>query len=199
MDGPPAGLVSAAFVGRCAVQAAVDRAVGDSGRRRVADLARRGRGDRGAVEFAGSVAGGRAGRESLSGPGHTGERSGCRFHAVRPVRAVGLVAFVPREGRDPGVQRFGVHHGVPADDDRDAGRQGDAGQGRLSGAAARCRCQSGCDLARGRVVLFGASWDASLVAVPDRLVASVEAGLEGLRDRGGDRGRGDYPHARRCS
>ena len=50
----------------------------------------------------------------------------------------------------PGVQRLRVHDGLPADDDGDARCQGDAGQGRLAGAAAGGRRQSGGDLARGR-------------------------------------------------
>ena len=53
----------------------------------------------------------------------------------------------------------------------------------------------GRDLARGRVVLLGVARDAPLVAVPHRLAAAAEAGLEAVRDRGGGRGRGDHPHA----
>ena len=44
--------------------------------------------------------------------------------------------------------------------------------GRLPGAAARGRRQSGGDLARGRVVLLGAARDAAFVAVLDRLAGS---------------------------
>ena len=47
-------------------------------------------------------------------------------HAQRRVRPAGVAALVPRQGRDPRVQRLGVHDDLPADHHRDARRQGDA-------------------------------------------------------------------------
>ena len=45
------------------------------------------------------------------------------------------------------------------------------------------------------MVLLGAARDASRLALPHRLAAAAQAGLEALRDRGGGPGRRDHPHA----
>ena len=73
-------------------------------------------------------------------------------------------------------------------------RQGDAGKGRLAGAAARDRRESGIDFARGCLVLLRAARDTARVALPDRIIARAQAGLEAIRGRGGDRPRADLAH-----
>ena len=128
-------------------------------------------------------------------PGTPPVGRGARFHADRPVRPAGLAALVPRQGGDPGLQRLGVHDDLPADHDRDARRQGDARHRRLAGAAVGSRRQSDRDLARGRRVLLRAARDGPPVAVPHRLAAAAEAGVEGTTGSRRRSSRRDRPHA----
>ena len=137
----------------------------------------------------------RSGRQPRAGPGNADPWRGSRFHPVRPVWPARLAALVPRQGHHPRVQRLGVHDRLSADHHRDDGRQSDARPGGVARAAARGRRQPRRDLGRRRLVLFRAARDAPRLALPHRDPRPAQAGLEALRDRGGDPTRRDHAHA----
>ncbi len=107
--------------------------------------------------------------EPRSGAGPV--RPGARLHAHRPVRSAGVAEFLPRQGRDPRVQRRRVHHDLPADHRVAGRRQGHARRRRVPGPAGRHRRQPEGDRGRGRAVLLAAARDDLPVAVPHRVAA----------------------------
>ena len=152
---------------------------GDPGRRCAAVALVAGLVDRRAVACAGSVADGRAGRESR--------------YWIRARRCSGRLPISrcpTSSGRSVSLHSFRGKVVILAFNDSECttvcpltttamlDAKAMLGKAGSQVRAARRRCQSRGDLARGRVVLFRAPRDAPLVAVPDRLPAAAQAGLE---------------------
>ena len=139
-------------------------------------------------------------RSTRPGSGNAAVARGAGLHARRPVRPAGVAALVPGQGRDPGLQRLGVHDRLPAHDQAMLRGQGDARQRRLR----TCSCSASTPIPHATsledvLVLLATARDAARVALPDRLAArsssacgsgyAVEAAVE----------RGEITHTRRCS
>ena len=139
----------------------------------------------------------RAGGQPDARSRHPDPRRRSRVHADRSVRAARLAVLVPRQGRDPRLQRPAVHDHLPADHDGDG--QGQAAPG--AGGSPRGTAGSGREPGRDRhplgAGLLGSARDDVRLALPQRSAPTAEAGLARVRHRSANRGGGSRPHPRR--
>ena len=119
-------------------------------------------------------------------PGSAGRPPRAGLPAGQPVRPADVAEPVPRPGRSPGLRRFAVHDGVPADHGQHGGSAATARRRREPRATARRgRQPQGHSVADVHGLSAGPR-HGQPVGLPHRLARAARGRLEGLRHRRAD-------------